>query len=222
VTRFKMWYEQRFWSGLGILDQNGLSLYIVRLLSVIALIGVVLALIYGFRRGGRGDRPAVIVFALPVLLITGVVVYGALSEYLHTGISGGIQGRYAYPGVTGLAAVVAIGYGRAAGRLAKYLPAVAFLGALAVQVIAVRGVFFGLWLPRPWTGGGRAERYREAMTNLAAWSPWPVGVTYTAFAIAAVLMAVAFVAVVLPGPATSLRHRFRPAHADPHVVESAA
>jgi hypothetical protein len=209
-TRFKAWYESRFWSGLGLLDQNGLSVPLYRTLTVIVIVGVILALVYGFGRG-RGDRPAIVVLALPVLLITGVVVYGALSEYLRTGVSGGIQGRYAYPAIPGLAALVAVGYGRAAGRFARYLPIAALLGALAVQFVAARGVFFGLWLPVPWTGGGRLARYDAALHNLAAWSPWPVGVTYAAFVAAGVLIAVAVVAVVLPGQAAALRHRLRPA-----------
>lgn len=206
---FKPQFVSRFWSGLGLLDQNGLHAGTVRMLTLVAFLGVILAMIRGLGRG-RGDRPTLVVLVLPLVLISGLIVYGTWSYFERTGIPAGIQGRYVYPAVPALAAVVAVGYGRAAGRAVRALPAIAFLGALAVQVIAVRGVFLGLWLPRPWTGGGRIDRYRVAFDNLAAWSPWPVGVTYTAFAIAGLLLAVAFVTVVLPGPAVALRHRLRP------------
>jgi 4-amino-4-deoxy-L-arabinose transferase-like glycosyltransferase len=203
---FKPQFVPRFWSGLGLLDQNGLHAGTVRLLTVVALIGVILAVIRGLGHG-RGDRPTVVVLVLPLLLISALIVYGTWTYFERTGIPAGIQGRYAYPGVAGLAVVVAIGYGRAAGRFATYLPNATLLGALAVQVIAVRGVFFGLWLPRPWTGGGRADRYRVAFDNLAAWSPWPVGVTYAAFALAGLLVAAAVAVVVLRSMVTALPRR---------------
>ena len=200
------WYEWRFWSGLGLLDQNGLSFPVFRALTVVTVLGVLLALAFGFGRG-RGDRAAAAVLTLPFFLITAVVAYGAFAMYHRTGISSGIQGRYAYPAIPGLCALVAIGYGRIAGRARPALPAVAFLGAMLVQAIALRGIVAGLWMPR--TVAGRVDRYRAALEAIAAWSPWPVGVTYTAFITAAVLVAVAVVTVVLPGQALSLRHRVR-------------
>lgn len=202
------WYEWRFWSGLGLLDQNGLSFTVFRTLTVVTVLGVVIALALGFGRG-RGDRLAAVVLALPFFLITAVVAYGAYSEYRRTGISGGIQGRYAYPAVPGLCALVAVGYGRAAGRFVRGLPALAFLGVLLVQAIAVRGIVTGYWMPRIFTG--RTARYRGAIDAIAAWSPWPVGVTYTIFALTAVMLGVAFVAVVLSGPLAMLRERARQA-----------
>lgn len=204
------WYEWRFWSGLGVLDQNGLSFTVFRTLTIVTVIGVLLALVFGFGRG-RGDRAAAGVLALPFFLITAVVAYGAYSEYRRTGISGGIQGRYAYPAVPALCALVAIGYGRLVGlvgrawRLVRVLPALAFLAVLLVQAIALRGIVSGFWMPR--TIPDRIDRYNGALRAIAAWSPWPVGVTYSAFVMTTILFVFAFVTVVLPGPARALRHR---------------
>jgi 4-amino-4-deoxy-L-arabinose transferase-like glycosyltransferase len=198
------WYESRFWSGLGLLDQNGLSFTVTRTLTVLTVVGVILALAMGFGRG-RGDRAAAAVLALPFFLITAVVAYGAFSEYRRTGISGGIQGRYAYPAIPALCALVAIGYGRIAGRARSALPAVALLLSLLVQAIAVRGIVSGYWFPPVSTG--RVDRYRRAFDAIAAWSPWPATVTYTAFLVAVALVAAAVVSVLLPALTRTLGQR---------------
>jgi hypothetical protein len=205
-VRFKAWYESRFWSGLGLLDQNGLPPRMIHALSLLALIGIVLALIRGCGRGRWGERLAIGVLVIPVVLLTLLIASYTRSYFMRTGVSAAIQGRYAFPAIPALCVVVAIGYGRVAGRAVNALPAVALLGALSVQAIAVRGLMSGMWLPAPWTGGGRFERYRVALSNIAAWSPWPVGVTYTAFALAGVLSLVALAVSVL-GPVRELRTR---------------
>jgi hypothetical protein len=74
-----------------------------------------------------------------------------------------------------------------------------------VQVIALRGIVSGFWMPRNVTG--RIDRYHDALNAIAAWSPWPVGVTYAAFAIAALLIAAAVAVVVLPATVTALPRR---------------
>ena len=205
------WYEWRFWSGLGLLDRNALTFTVYRTLTVVTVIGVLLALVHGFGRGerGRGDRRAAAVLTLPFFLITAVVAYGAYSEFNRTGISGGIQGRYAYPAVPALCVLVATGYGRIAGRAVRVLPAVALLGALLVQAFALRAILAGYWTPR--TPAGRIDRYRTALENVAAWSPWTSGVTYTVFVATAVLLVLAVVTVVLLPPVRALRGRMRPA-----------
>ncbi len=209
---FQSWYESRFWSGLGILDQNGLPPRMIHALSLLALIGIVLALVRGAGRGRFGDRPALATLVLPVVLLTGLIIVHTRGYYMRTGVSAAIQGRYAFPAIPALCVIVAIGYGRVAGRAVKALPVVALLGGLFVQATAVRGLMTGMWLPVPWSGGGRVERYREALSNIAAWSPWPVGVTYTAFFLAAALVFVALAVSVL-GLARQARQSRPPATA---------
>jgi 4-amino-4-deoxy-L-arabinose transferase-like glycosyltransferase len=205
-VRFKAWYESRFWSGLGLLDQNGLPPRMIHALSLLALIGIVLALVRGCGRGRFGERLALGALVIPVSLLTVLIASYTRSYFMRTGVSAAIQGRYAFPAIPALCVVVAIGYGRVAGRVVKFLPVAALLGALLVQAVAVRGLMTGMWLPAPWTGGGRFERYRVALSNIAAWSPWPVGVTYAAFFLAAALALVA-VGVSVRGPVRQWRSR---------------
>jgi small subunit ribosomal protein S36 len=192
--------ERRFWSALGVIDRPELPWIVIRGLTVLLLVGVLAALVHGRARGGRAS--------LAVLAAPAVLAFLALGlwdwlYYARVGLRGGIQGRYTYPALPPLVAVVAVGYGGLLGRFRRLLPLLACVLALGVQLFALRAILRSFWLPSP--SGDRLTDLRVAFGALLAWSPWPPAATLAPFVLAAVLglgaVAVATLVAVRTGAA---------------------
>lgn len=196
IEDFDFRYDKRFWSALGYIDAPGLSRFYTRTLTVLVIVLVIAALVGGHRRAAR-TRPALAVLLLPAFLMTAVVLFGSLSHYLRTGLSYALQGRYAYPGVVGLAVVAAVGLAVLVGRRREWaLPVVVLTGALWVQLSALHVIMRRFWMPPQWRGTQSLAAYRSAARAVVAWSPWPPHVTKLVLVATVVLGAVAVVAVV--------------------------
>lgn len=171
-----LWHRlaERFWIEPNVLPPGAWPVEEVAMLALGAL--VVVAFVLVRRHGLR--RAELAALLAPTLGIGLIVVYGAWRYYAASGIPFGIHGRYLYPGIVGLAVVVACGAWALLGD--RTAPALLAL-ALLLQARAV-------WLALDfyWADGWPA---------VLAWSPWPVGATYAV--LAAVVLAAATAAVTL-------------------------
>jgi hypothetical protein len=98
----------------------------------------------------------------------GMVLSAAWGAFKKTGVAYATHGRYAFAGAAGLAALVAIGLSRLAGRRARVVPLVVLGGAIGLQAV-------GMWvaLGTYWAGEGPVARLR----SMAAFAPVPGTVT---------------------------------------------
>jgi len=196
VEDFDFRYDKRFWSALGYIDSPGLSRFYTRTLTVLVAVLVVVALVRGHRRA-TGIRPALGVLVLPLLLTTAIVAYGSIADYRRTGLVYGLQGRYSYPGVVGLAVAAVVGLAVVLGqRRERALPVLALGGALWVQFCALHLIVDSFWMPRQWRGSERPAAYWAAFRGLLTWSPWEPEATAPVFLAVIVLGAAAVVGVL--------------------------
>ncbi len=174
---------QRWWTDLGWFEvripwRTVLASTIVS--GLLAIYGVV-------RR--RGRRIALTMLMWPTALSYVVVVAGVTSYYLSTHHIRGISGRYLYVGFVGAAALVGIGAASLPRIIARWMPLLMFLAALAMQIETLHQAVNTWWRP----AGGTL---RQAWSALSAWSTWPVGVLYTGIGLLVVLI-VAVAALLL-------------------------
>jgi hypothetical protein len=171
----------RFWGSFGHFEDGvRLAPLIVAIATVVAVALIVLAFV-------RADA-ATVHFGVVVLLLGGLVtasvLAGARGLHVDHGLdSSGIQGRYLFVVVPGLAVLAAIGLERATawgGVASRRLPAVALVLVVVMQLLAVRVMFDAYWGAR---GANIVERIRAFVT----WSPLPGGLV--------ALWAVAMIAV---------------------------
>jgi hypothetical protein len=90
------------------------------------------------RRDDPWWRADAVVLLLPTVTILGVVAWGSWEVYAASNQLVGIQGRYLYPGVVGVAALVALGGGASLRGWARGLPLVLLAVAGALQYAAAR------------------------------------------------------------------------------------
>jgi hypothetical protein len=177
---------ERFWGWFGWFDVR-LPLVAIAVASGAAAIGIVGAVV----RGGRPwRRTSLLLLVAPAAGITLMVAAGAYDAYRRGG-HGGIQGRYLFAGVLGLAAVIALGLCHVFGRRARLVAPLLLVGAIAMQLTAVRTIVRFYWGP-----DGSAS-FAERLRAMLAWSTWP-----TPMALAA---AVALVAATIWGFVELLR-----------------
>ena len=209
LRQFSETTASRFWSGLGVPAPPTFSLTVSSVLSFLLAVGVVAALVAAVRTrpGAHDERPALLVLLLPFVLLLAPLVWADLSSY-RTFVSRvdevGVQGRYLYGAVVGLAVATAVGYRRLLpfGRRPVLL---AVIVPLVVQVYALALVLREFWIPEGAGFGG----VRDGFTVLHDAAAWPPVVTLLPFAAAAALAVACLVtAVVRPvgrEPATAGR-----------------
>lgn len=155
----------RFWGQFGWVEV-ALPWPVVWLATAGVVVAVVAAL--AARRapavGFRGPGTALLT---PLVATAAVVLIGAARLYAVSEAPVGLQGRYLYGGVAGLAVVAGVGSAALAGRWARWLP-VGLLGvATALHLL-------GGWLSlRHWWGPADPGTPVAALRSLLAWSPVP-------------------------------------------------
>ena len=185
--------EDRFWSALGMIDSPTLPFEVIRGLSLLVLLAVAVAVLRGI--GSPKGRVAVLALLVPVVTAFALLALTTYTNYRDTGLPAGIQGRYLYPGSVLAAAAVLAAVGRSLGRAARVLPLLVLGLGLVVQIVAARVILLGLWLPTPAPGATKLDNLRLALTNVSAWSPWPVGLTAVPFVLSVGLAVLALVVV---------------------------
>ncbi|HEX5493563.1 MAG TPA: hypothetical protein VFX70_03185 [Mycobacteriales bacterium] len=115
------------------------------------------------------------------MAILGIVFTGSLSAFLFNQWYAGVQGRYLYPSLVGLAVLSAWGWCRLTGRGARLLPPLVVLAGLATQAGAWALITIAWWAPRTDVHG--VTRLRRALDGVLRWSPWPTAATLVPFAL---------------------------------------
>jgi hypothetical protein len=111
-------------------------------------------------------------------------------EYARSGApERGLQGRYFFPGVVGLAALAAIGAGALLRRQQRWLPLGVLAGAALMHGRAIDSVLHWHW-------HGGADGSFTALRSAAVWAPWPAALVVIGW-LAAALLAIAIVPVWL-------------------------
>jgi hypothetical protein len=89
-------------------------------------------------------------------------------EYARSGVpERGLQGRYFFPGVVGLAALAAIGAAAVLKPAAqRWLPVGLLAGGVLLHARAIHSVL-------SWHWNGAADGSFAALGSAAAWAPWP-------------------------------------------------
>jgi small subunit ribosomal protein S36 len=162
LGRYLSWMMDRFWGSFGrvdiILDWN-----IVVAATAILLGAIAFAFIGGAKPWTRWH---ILLLLFPFLTTLALVTGGAYESYLRLGQPLGFHGRYLFPGIVGLAAVVALGLGHLLRRWRRFLPLVLFIAAAAIHLASVR-----LTMPLYW--GSVNASLGDRFEALLAWSPWP-------------------------------------------------
>lgn len=184
TTGFFHRLSARFWGGFGIFDYPNLPHWV----GYAWLVTVALAMAGGvcFGIGASWGRLAAAVFALPAVAFLGIIFYGSYDNYrFNMRIWAGIQGRYLYPTLTGIAVLAALCAARLARRHARLLPLAVLAAGLLTQAWAFRLLLDNWWAPTR-SGDSPVAQLREALGGVLRWSPWPRPVTMLPFALVAV------------------------------------
>lgn len=161
---------QRFWGGLGLLEPPALPGWLIIGLSVLLLGSLIVAFAVA-----RGNRLSLIVLSIGAPVMVGLILQSSWSHFQNFTIIPGVQGRYGYPSVLGISAIIAIGVGAALRRAARLTPLVLLTVGVVVEGVAAYVVVQHSWLPI-----GQAPRpgnVRLAFETIAAYAPWPTAVT---------------------------------------------
>jgi small subunit ribosomal protein S36 len=180
----------RLYSGIGLLDNPRLPGWLNDGWVAALLVGLVAAVVLGLRQR-RWSRGGAVVLALPALGALAIVFMGARHAYLHNMRYSGIQGRYVYTGIAGLAVLAAWGWCRLTGRASRYLTPVVLVAGLLTQAYAWLALVRAWWAPRT---GSDVDRLEKGLDGVDRWSPWPEGVN---IAVVVLIAAVAVAALVL-------------------------
>lgn len=157
---------RRFWGQLGWY-QARLPGGLIALAALVLAAAVVIAFVR--RRDGGPSRTELVVLSLPTCAILGIVAYGGWGYYVATGRALGLQGRYLFPALTGLAVVAAAGVSTLPLRARRWAPGGVLFAAGVLHAAAVLAVLRGVY------GAGWVVPWREAAAAVLAWSPWPAG-----------------------------------------------
>jgi len=202
AENFVRLFGKRVWGSLGLLDVPAMPTVVPVLIEIAFVALVVWGVVIGLRRTSA-PRWAGVTFTLPVVLTLGVLYIGTRHWYLHTLKLPGLQARYLFPVIAGLATLAAVGLCRLAGRWARWLPAVVALGAVLFQLGAAFVVLDDEMSPNE---PGIRRRVLDALHFLLGWAPWrtPITEALLAAGAAAALVVVALFAryaLVKPPPA---------------------
>jgi 4-amino-4-deoxy-L-arabinose transferase-like glycosyltransferase len=162
--------SRSFWGGVGTTSSPTISKELAVWVSIAALVVVALGIIVGVR--GR-HRLVLLLLAAPVLLALVIVVQGSLPIYNERGQIRGVQGRYLYLAIPGLAVCAAVAADRVLLRARGLLPALAVLVLIAMQSVGAVRVVKRLW----WAPERDDNTLSSALHHLEVLSPWPDWVT---------------------------------------------
>lgn len=177
---------QRYWGSVGWYEVDIPFRY-----AVVATLLLVAALAVAVVRA-RSIRARLLLLLLlwPSVAITGLVVANSYGFYQHYGRVLGLQGRYLFLGVGGVALVLAAAVRLLPAAARRWTP-IALAGIAAVlQLVMVRHVLRVFWVP---SGGG----LRQAWGGLSANAVWPPAAIQIVIAVAVVVLLVVLVELLL-------------------------
>ncbi|HEY2043292.1 MAG TPA: DUF2142 domain-containing protein [Jatrophihabitans sp.] len=185
----------RVWDGLGIPDRPSQPPLLVWGWVFLAMVGLLAALL--IRQKAAYGRAKSVVMVLPLVLTAVVVVTAEWHDYFIYHVYAGLQGRYLYPGIVGVAAAVVVGLQQ------LLLPQFRRGLAVGTTILALVGIGSSFFLVgRAWFANGSVTlvgSLHEAAGTMLRISPWPQWATLLPF-VGAVLLAVVTVAAIARMP----------------------
>jgi len=130
-------------------------------------------------------RSDAVFLLLPAVLMAPIAVNAAWSVYANTGLTAGIQGRYLFLAIVGIAAVLGGTWAALRDTAARWVLAAAAVMQVAA-LLTVLSTYYGA------EDAGSAGRVGAWL----AWAPLPAAIEIIAIGAVAVGFAVAFVALV--------------------------
>ena len=155
----------RFWENAGAINTPPWLSIAAGAATALTITGVLLSV--GAR---RPSWPDALLLALPVVCILGIVAFGSWSTWEKVIRPAGMQGRYLFGGLPGLAVLAVAGAGRLLGRRQALLPILVLALAGVMQVISGWLTMRVYWLPEDDAG---VSRTFGGLRGLLAWSAWP-------------------------------------------------
>lgn len=185
-------FSRRFWVELSVRRELPTARWIptwTALASILLLAAAVAALVVAARQRRLLVLAAAIAAPFAALVLQVLAV--TWREYARSGVpERGLQGRYFFPGIVGLAALAAIGAAAVLPpRHQRWLPVAVLAGAAALHTRAITSVL-------SWHWNGAADGAFTALRSAAAWAPWPAALV-TAEWLAVVAVSIAVVPVWL-------------------------
>jgi 4-amino-4-deoxy-L-arabinose transferase-like glycosyltransferase len=184
IGKFVVRFSYRMWGGIGYPENPKLAVWLTWAWLVLLLAGAALGVAYGLR--GRWGHAAAFTFAMPWLMIVGMLFVSAHGSFLENRRLPGIQGRYTYPALVGMAALFAIGVCWVARRHARWLPLGVLAAGLLTQAYAWLLLVTTWWLIPPGTPY-RITAWRETGVRILYAAPWPKAVSALPFLVVPVL-----------------------------------
>lgn len=181
----------RFWGGLGLIEPPTMPGWSVAALGILTAGALVVCVLFA-----HGNRAPVLVLASGLGITLVLTVQAGWSHYQSYTTIPGVQGRYGYPFILGLAVVLALGITLVLGPLRRAAPAVLLVMALVAEYVAVTAVVRHIWLPDGEQLGAANARF--ALGTIARFAPFSKGVTAALLAFVA-LAVVAAVALTIRG-----------------------
>lgn len=157
----------RFWGNFGWF-QAPLPGWAPAAAATLAAVTFVVA--FGWRRAGDPGRGDLLAMVFPSAAIAGIVAYGGWRYYVATAHPIGVQGRYLFSGLVGLAAVSSTGLTALPDRAARWAPVGVLGAAVVLHGVAAHTILRAVW------GAGELVTWSLAVRAVGAWAPWPVWV----------------------------------------------
>lgn len=154
--------NRRFWLDPGASRLPALA-GIAAVAGAVLVVGGVLVTL-ALRSPARRDA---LLLAVPFGCLAGIVAWGSWDAWEKVLRTSGMQGRYLYGALPGIAVLAVGGIGRLLGR---WTPAVVLAGAAPAQLVGLALTLRVYWLPAT---GPEPGRLAAAGRGILAWSPWP-------------------------------------------------
>jgi small subunit ribosomal protein S36 len=179
---------RRFWGEFGWYDTH-LPGAVVGL----ATFACVVALAVACTRRDRAEHTALgtrLLLVAPLVVLVGAQFANSLRAYLATGRMAGLQGRYWFGALAGLAVVIALGIANLAGRWRRQAPLAVLASVVAMQLAAVATILGFYW-------GAPGSSLTDRLRAVVAWAPLPGVVLVVGATIGAIVVGVAVAQVVV-------------------------
>ena len=162
-------FSRRFWVELSVGRKLATAQWIptwTAVATILVLTAAVAGLVVAARQRRFLAFAAAVAAPFAALVLQLFIV--TWREYSHSGVpERGLQGRYFFAGVVGLAALAGIGATAVIpARYQRLLPFAILAGAVAIHARSITSVL-------SWHWNGAADGAWTALRSAAAWAPWP-------------------------------------------------
>ena len=183
TRRYLTWLAESFWGWMGWFEAK-LPEVVIGIATIVVLTTLVVTFVLPASKRLLARSDAVFLL-LPAVLMAPIAVNAAWSVYANTGLTAGIQGRYLFLAIVGIAAVLGGTWAALRDTAARWVLAAAAVMQVAA-LLTVLSTYYGA------EDAGSAGRVGAWL----AWAPLPAAIEIIAIGAVVVGFAVAFVALV--------------------------